>query len=123
MSTRSGTSALGTIAFAVAGTSYWLLGIALVLRGAGLSAVNLAVMVGAFRDLDPAQIPHASSTTRIMQQLGGAFGAATLAVVLKSQLIGHRLETAYAHSFGWAIGFTVLAAVPALFLPRGRALE
>jgi hypothetical protein len=43
-------------------------------------------------------------TTRIMQQLGGAFGAATLAMV-------------------WAIGVTVIAAVPALLLPRRRALE
>ncbi|WP_410792123.1 MDR family MFS transporter [Kribbella sp. C-35] len=110
-------TALGTIPFAVADASYWLLGIALVLRGAGLSAVNLAVMVGAFRDLEPTQIPHASSTTRIMQQLGGAFGAATLAVVLQSQLTGHHTSTAYAHSFLWAIAFTVVAAVPAVFLP------
>ncbi|MFI5695164.1 MDR family MFS transporter [Kribbella sp. NPDC051586] len=114
---------IGTIPFAFAGTSYWLLGIALVIRGAGLSAVNLAVMVGAFRDLEPVQIPHASSTTRIMQQLGGAFGAATLAVVLQSQLTGHPASTAFAHSFAWAVGFTVIAAVPALFLPGRRALE
>lgn len=114
---------LGTIPFAVDGASYWLLGFALVIRGAGLSGVNLAVMVGAFRDLEPSQIPHASSTTRIMQQLGGAFGAATLAVVLQSQLVGHHASTAYAHSFGWAIGFTVLAAAPAFFLPRRRTLE
>ncbi|WP_432893918.1 MDR family MFS transporter [Kribbella sp. CA-245084] len=114
---------LGTIPFAFAGTAYWVLAIALVVRGAGLSAVMLAVMVGAFRDLEPAQIPHASSTTRIMQQLGGAFGAATLAVVLQSQLTGHSASTAYAHSFAWAIGFTAIAAVPALFLPGRRALE
>jgi hypothetical protein len=71
-----------------------LLANAHVIRGAGLSAVNLAVMVGAFRDLEPAQIPDASSTTRIMQQLGGAFGAATLAVVLQSQLTGATASTA-----------------------------
>ncbi|MFD7155158.1 MFS transporter [Kribbella sp. NPDC059898] len=111
---------IGTLPFALSNPSYWLLAIALVIRGAGLSAVNLAVMVGAFRDLEPAEIPHASSTTRIMQQLGGAFGAATLAVVLQSQLTGHSTQRAYAHSFAWAIGFTVVAAVPALFLPAGR---
>ncbi|WP_328999722.1 multidrug efflux MFS transporter [Kribbella sp. NBC_00709] len=107
---------IGTIPFAFAGTSYWVLGVALVIRGAGLSSVNLAVMVGAFRDLEPVQIPHASSTTRIMQQLGGAFGAATLAVVLQSQLKSGTVSTAYAHSLAWAIGFTVIAAIPALFL-------
>ncbi|MGW7684811.1 hypothetical protein ACWGID_28990 [Kribbella sp. NPDC054772] len=58
-----------------------------------------------------------------MQQLGGAFGAATLAVVLQSQLAGGTAATAYAHSFGWAVGFTVIAAVPALFLPRIRLLN
>ncbi|HEY3511740.1 MAG TPA: MDR family MFS transporter [Kribbella sp.] len=109
---------IGTIPFAFSDPSYWLLAIALVIRGAGLSAVNLAVMVGAFRDLAPVQLPHASSTTRIMQQLGGAFGAATLAVVLQSQLTRHSIQLAYAHSFAWAIGFTVLAALPAVFLPR-----
>ncbi|MEU4194339.1 MDR family MFS transporter [Kribbella sp. NPDC026611] len=114
---------LGTIPFAFSGTAYWMLAIALVIRGAGLSAVNLAVLVGAFRDLEPAQLPHASSTTRILQQLGGAFGAATLAVILQSQLIGHAPSAAYAHSFAWAIGFMAVAAVPALFLPRRRALE
>ena len=114
---------LGTIPFAFAGTSYALLAIALVIRGAGLSAVNLAVMVGAFRELEPQHIPDASSTTRIMQQLGGAFGAATLAVILQNQLTGHQAPDAYAHSFAWAIGFTVIATIPALFLPKRRALE
>lgn len=41
-------------------------------RGIGLSSVNMAVMVGAYQDLAPERIPHASSTTRIMQQLGGS---------------------------------------------------
>ncbi|HET6986673.1 MAG TPA: MDR family MFS transporter [Kribbella sp.] len=109
---------IGTIPFAFAGTTFVLLAIALVLRGAGLSAVNLAVMVGAFRELEPRQIPDASSTTRIMQQLGGAFGAATLAVILQNQLTGNTAGTAYAHSFAWAIAFTVIAAVPAVLLPR-----
>jgi EmrB/QacA subfamily drug resistance transporter len=111
-------TALGTIPFAFAGTTYVLLAIALVIRGAGLSAVNLAVMVGAFRELEPGQIPDASSTTRIMQQLGGAFGAATLAVILQNQLSAHAAQTAYARSFAWTIAFTVIAAVPAVLLPR-----
>ncbi|MFF0268045.1 MDR family MFS transporter [Kribbella sp. NPDC004536] len=109
---------IGTIPFAFSDASYRLLAVALVIRGAGLSAVSLAVMVGAFRELEPAQIPHASSTTRIMQQLGGAFGAATLAVILQSQLTGHSIQLAYAHSFAWAIGFTVIAALPAWFLGK-----
>ncbi|WP_112247391.1 hypothetical protein [Kribbella monticola] len=78
--------------------------------------MNLAVMVGAFRELEPVQIPHASSTTRIMQQLGGSFGAAVLAVILQRQLAGGSPASAYAHTFWWAIAFTVAALVPALAL-------
>ena len=111
-------TALGTIPFAIDGASYLLLASALVVRGAGLSAINLSVMVGAFRELQPAQIPHGSSTTRIMQQLGGSFGAAVLAVVLQRQLIGHPVSAAYAHTFWWATAFTLLSLLPALALPR-----
>ncbi|GAB3923531.1 MDR family MFS transporter [Kribbella albertanoniae] len=111
-------SVIGTIPFAVPGAAYWVLAIGLVVRGAGLSAVNLSVMVGAFRDLRPEQIPDASSMTRIVQQLGGAVGAAALAVILQTQLTGHDPASAYAGSFAWAIAFTALAAAPALALPR-----
>lgn len=103
-------AAAGTIPFAFTDASYLLLSCALVLRGAGLSSVLLAVMVGAFRDLEPDQIPHGSSTTRITQQLGGSFGAAVLAVILQSE--------GYSNAFWWAIGFTVVAVIPALALPR-----
>ncbi len=66
-------AAAGTIPFALAGlhTSYWLLGAALVVRGAGLGTATIAVMAGAFIGLSPAQVPHASSATRIVQFVGG----------------------------------------------------
>lgn len=113
-------SAAGTAPFAFADqhTSEWILAPALVVLGVGLSAANIAVMVGAFRELRPEQIPHASSTTRIMQQLGGAFGTAVLAVILQSQLSGHTEATAFNTTFLWVLAFTSLAVVPALLLPR-----
>lgn len=101
-------TAVGTIPFAGAHPSYALIGCALVVRGAGLSAINLAVMVGAFRDLRREQLAHGSSITRIMQQLGGSFGVAVLAVIL--QAVG------YPGAFRWAIGFTLVAFIPALAL-------
>ncbi|WP_279582389.1 MFS transporter [Fodinicola feengrottensis] len=90
------------------------------MRGFGLSAANMAVMVGAFDGLDRVQIPHASSTTRIMQQVGGAFGTAVLAVILQRQLADHPAAIAYDHTFLWTLAFTALAFVPALLLPPGR---
>jgi EmrB/QacA subfamily drug resistance transporter len=122
-------AAAGTIPFAMAGlhTSYWLLGAALVVRGAGLGTATIAVMAGAFQGLSREQVPHASSATRIVQFVGGSFGAAVLvAVILDRQAAAHAaagaagLATAYAHTFWWCVGFTALAIVPALFL-SGRA--
>jgi EmrB/QacA subfamily drug resistance transporter len=116
-------TAAGTTPFALADqhTTEWLLAPALVVLGLGLSTANMAVMVGAYRDLSPEQIPHASSTTRIMQQLGGAFGTAVLAVILQRQLTGHPAATAFDTTFLWVLAFTAVAVIPALLLPRVTA--
>ena len=117
-------TSLGTLPFAYGGrhANGLLLAVALVVRGAGLSAANLAVMVGAYRDLAPDRIPHVGSTTRIVQQLGGSFGAAILGVVLQRQLTGHPgaagTATAFGHTFAWSLALTAPALLPALFLPR-----
>jgi EmrB/QacA subfamily drug resistance transporter len=122
-------AALGTVPFAMAGlhTSYWLLGAALVVRGAGLGTATIAVMAGAFQGLRREQVPHASSATRIVQFVGGSFGAAVLvAVILDQQIAAHAaagaagLATAFGHTFWWCVGFTALALLPALLL-SGRA--
>jgi EmrB/QacA subfamily drug resistance transporter len=119
---------IGTIPFALAGahTSIAILAAALFIRGAGLGAATISVMAGAFQGLDRADVPHASSVTRIMQQVGGAFGAAVLIVILSSQAGAHAavgtsaLVSAFSATFWWTTGFAVLAAVPALLLP-GRS--
>jgi EmrB/QacA subfamily drug resistance transporter len=118
-------AAVGTIPFALAGlhTSYWLLGAALVVRGAGLGLATIAVMAGAFQGLSRDQVPHASSATRILQFVGGSFGAAILvAVILDRYAVAHAaagaagLATAFADTFWWCTGFTALAVIPALLL-------
>jgi EmrB/QacA subfamily drug resistance transporter len=120
---------IGTIPFALAGAhpSTAILSAALFVRGAGLGAATISLMAGAFQGLDRADLPHASSLTRIMQQVGGAFGAAVLVVILSSQAAAHSAEgtsglvSAFAATFWWTTGFAVLAVVPALLLPgRGR---
>jgi hypothetical protein len=66
--------------------------------------------------------PHASIATRIFQTVGGAFGTAILATVLQRQTAGHAgsdlqaISHAFNAPFWWAIGFTVVAAIPTLFL-------
>jgi predicted MFS family arabinose efflux permease len=69
-------AAAGTVPFALAGahTSELLLSLVLVVRGAGLTTANIALMAGAFTGLPRESVPDASSVTRIMQQVGGSFG-------------------------------------------------
>ena len=82
----------GTLAYAQAGgrTSEILLSLSLVVRGAGLGAVIIPIMAAAYLGLRPDQVPHASSATRIMQQVGGSFGTAILAMILQIQLAAHQ---------------------------------
>jgi hypothetical protein len=83
-------------------------------------------MAGAFQGVPKEQVPDASSTTRIVLQVGGSLGAAVLAVILAHQL-SHGAATAAAHAmafntaFWWSIGFSVLALVPAFLLPSAAA--
>ena len=123
-------TAAGTLGFALAGphTSEWLLAGSLFVRGAGLAPVTIAVMAGAFRDIRPADVPDASSTTRIVQQVGGSFGTAVLILILTRALVSHHAVTAAARAlafntaFWWAIGLTVATLLPALFIsPTPRA--
>ena len=116
---------VGTLAFALAGPapSDWLLAASLVVRGAGLGAATIAVMANAFQGVPHQDVPDASTTMRIVQQVGGSFGAAVLAVILATQLASHAVLTAairvaaFDTAFWWAIGFTVLAVAPAVLLP------
>ncbi len=74
-------------------TNLVLLSAALVARGAGLTAATIAVTATAFTGLAPKQVPSARSATRILQQVGGSFGAAVLTVILELQLTGPRPAT------------------------------
>jgi EmrB/QacA subfamily drug resistance transporter len=136
---------LGTIPFAFigAGTSYWLLGAALFVRGMGMGATMMPAMAAAYQTLTREAIARATTALNIVQRVGGAIGTAALAVILQHE-ITHRIPaaggnglgavqsipagardrvapaiaTAFAHTFWWALGATLLAIVPALMLPR-----
>jgi EmrB/QacA subfamily drug resistance transporter len=110
-------AAAATVPFALAGphTSYLLLSLVLVVRGAGLTSANIGVMAGAFTGIPKASVPDATTGTRIMQQVGGSFGTAVLAMILVRQ--------SYQATFWWSVGFTALALVPAVVLPaRNRGV-
>jgi EmrB/QacA subfamily drug resistance transporter len=117
---------IGTIAYTRAGvhTNDALLALSLVIRGGGLSAVLIAPMATAYIGLTPGQVPHASTATRIAQQVGGSFGTAIIAMILQTQLAAHASAgiagrvTAFDNTFWWSLAFTAIAVIPALGLPR-----
>lgn len=119
---------LGTIPYAQVGpdTSELVLGVSLVIRGAGLGAMFVPTLTASYQGLRAAEIPRATSAVQVIQQAGASFGTATLAVILQHQSSSHAVDgpaglaTAFGHTFWWAVGFTALALVPALFLPRTR---
>jgi hypothetical protein len=92
-------------------------------RGFGLGAVVMPLMVASFQGLDRADIPHSSIITRTAQQLGGSFGTAVLAVILQAGLTTYAgrgtsgVATAYDQAFWWSIGFAALATLLSLALP------
>jgi EmrB/QacA subfamily drug resistance transporter len=116
--------AITTIPFALADahTSVWYLGAVLFVRGIGLGAVFIPVMAVAFVDLPRADMPHASAITRIVQQVGGAFGTALVAVVLADATANGNPVSGFDVAFWWTIAMTVVAALVAILLPsRAKA--
>ncbi|MFJ3035371.1 DHA2 family efflux MFS transporter permease subunit [Curtobacterium pusillum] len=110
---------LATIPFAFAdgSTSPWWIGLVLVVRGIGLGAVMIPIMAVGFVGLARPEMPHASTITRLAQQLGGAFGTAVLAVVLAGAAAGGDPAAAFQQAFWWAIGVTAFATAMAFLLP------
>jgi EmrB/QacA subfamily drug resistance transporter len=120
---------LGTLPFAFAGasTNQVLLAAALLVRGAGLGAIMIPIFASAYVGIEKTHIPDASTTTRILQTIGGAFGSAILATVIQHQLTVHQtmkaaqaVVGAYNVAFWWSIGFTVISIIPALLLPMHK---
>jgi EmrB/QacA subfamily drug resistance transporter len=120
----------GTLAYTQAGlhTSELLLACTLIVRGAGVGMMTIPATATAYLGLRPDRIPHASSTTRLVQQIGGSFGTAVLAVILQTQMAAHAgssagLALAFAHTFWWSVALAALAVVPALLLPSHMVLR
>ncbi|HEY2747396.1 MAG TPA: DHA2 family efflux MFS transporter permease subunit [Polyangia bacterium] len=111
------TALAGTIAFTQATdhSSYLLLSLSLVVRGAGLGATSTPALAAAYKHLRRDEIPNATTALNIVQRLGAPIGTATMAVTLQRFAVGAGkspalLARAFAHTF------TVSAALGALAL-------
>jgi hypothetical protein len=123
---------LGTLPFAFAdgSTNQVLLAIALLIRGAGLGGLFIPIMASAYIGIEEKHIPDASTVTRILQTIGGAFGTAILATVIQHQLTVYQtmkaaqtVVGAYNVAFWWSISFTVLSIIPAFFLSMRKNMQ
>ncbi|MFD5466875.1 MDR family MFS transporter [Kitasatospora sp. NPDC127059] len=102
------------------GTSYWVLGVAMVVRGLGIGLSVMPAMTAAFRAIDPAKINDATPQLNVAQRVGGSVGTAVFVVVLQQHLAGRTEPAAQASAFGdtfwWVFGAAVLAVLPTLLM-------
>jgi EmrB/QacA subfamily drug resistance transporter len=112
------------------GTSYWLIGAAMVFRGFGIGMSMMPAMTAAFAVLRPDQVNHATPQLNVLQRVGGSVGTAILSVVLSNHLtdvgtaakLAHHAPTAdaaagaFGSTYWWVLGVTAFALLPTLLL-------
>jgi MFS transporter, DHA2 family, multidrug resistance protein len=96
----------------------------LLIMGLGIGCAATPLSAGCVQSLAPNQIARATTLLGINDQLGGAIGAALMAVLLTNQL-GHpdgagapHLAHAYAVVFVVAAALAACTIIPAAFLPK-----
>jgi len=114
---------LGTVPFVFfdAGTNQWFIWLTLLIRGMGIGGFAIPVMSDSYVGLEKSQIPAASVATRIIQNIGSAFGSGILATVVSSALKGGKgnvssMSTAYHAGFSTCLVFMAISIIPAFFL-------
>ena len=109
---------LGTLPFTLESPAAALLGVALFVRGIGFGAATVTLMTAAYRDIDKAQVPRATSALQIGQRIGAPLGAAVIAVVLQYQLALAAPATAFGSTFWWSLALTAPALLPVGLIRR-----
>jgi EmrB/QacA subfamily drug resistance transporter len=115
---------VATLPFALigAGTSYWLIGAAMVVRGFGIGTSIMPSWTAAFGVLRTDQINDATPQLTVLQRVGGSMGTALLTVILQNHLERATSPAAQASAFGdtywWVMGMAFVAIVPCVVLWR-----
>jgi DHA2 family multidrug resistance protein len=101
----------------------------LLIMGLGVGCVATPLSGGCVQSLAPHQIARATTLLGINDQVGGAIGAALMAVLLTNQLNRHEGMAAANIAHAYTVVFVVAAAlavctiIPAAFLPRKSAAQ
>jgi EmrB/QacA subfamily drug resistance transporter len=123
---------IGTLPFVFfdVGTGQWFIWIVLFLRGIGVGGITIPVMSDSFLGLQKSLVPAASVATRIIQNIGAAFGSAILATVVSNainvkEVAMNNIVDAYHAGFIISLIFIVISILPTLFLTNklgGKAI-
>lgn len=119
---------VGTIPFVFfnEGASLIVVGVVLFIRGMGIGGVTIPMMTDAYTGMVKQEIAQASVGTRLMQNIGGAFGSAVLATVVSLSIQGKEptiplMTTAYHNGFMLALVLSLILLIPALFLTNRKS--
>ncbi|SHL75255.1 drug resistance transporter, EmrB/QacA subfamily [Anaerocolumna jejuensis DSM 15929] len=118
----------GTIPFVFFGeaSSLIIVSIVLFVRGMGVGGITIPMMTDAYTGMVKQEIAQASVGTRLMQNIGGAFGSAVLATVVSLSIQGKAptiplMTTAYHDGFMLALVLSLVLLIPVLFLTNKKA--
>ncbi len=119
---------VGTIPFIFINEASSLIVVSLVLfvRGMGIGGVTIPMMTDAYTGMVKQEIAQASIGTRLVQNIGGAFGSAVLATVVSLSIQGKTptitlMTTAYHDGFMLALVLSLVMLIPALFLTNKKS--
>lgn len=118
---------VGTIPFVFfnEASSLIAVSIALFVRGIGIGGITIPMMTDAYTGMVKQEIAQASVGTRLMQNIGGAFGSAVLATVVSLSVQGKEptvplMTTAYHNGFTLALALCLVLIIPTLFLTNKK---
>ncbi|MFC6180171.1 MDR family MFS transporter [Lactiplantibacillus daowaiensis] len=119
---------IGTLPFAYfdATTPTWLILVVLFIRGIAQGGLTIPIMSDSYTGVPPELIAEATTASRMLQNIGGAFGTALLATWIQTQLNGvtmtaTHLNNAYQGAFVVTVIVTIAAIIPAWFLSHKPA--
>ena len=110
-------SAISILIIQVGGNAPEIIGFTV--RGSGLGIATIAVLSSPFEFCDKNQIKDTSAVTRVVQQIGGAFGGVLSGILIyltQAQLIS--VNNAYHAMFFVSLVFGVIAVIAYIFFSR-----
>lgn len=106
-------------------SSLIVMGVALFIRGIGIGGVTMPMMSDAYTGMVKQEIAQASIGTRLVQNIGGAFGSAVLATVVSLDVHDKTstiqiMTTAYHDGFMLALFLSLVMLIPSLCLTNKK---